>query len=443
MLFYLMVFLLPFFAVSPWQKLFGVPVGFIYSGVVMLTLIGWLWEHRFRGLGRRIFGTPLMVGLLTFLLINLVSILLTGSYQKENLVRFLYLAFSISVFWLTTNAVQDRDTLFKALNLFIIGSFLASLYGIYETGGFLLGFDTGQEITWTVPRLYGTATEPQVFGNLLVAAITLAAGLFLVRGNSESHRYGVFLIFMILAMVMTFSAGGWVGVIIAVGLLLLVYKWLSLKRVFALLLMIGVVGLGVTAIDKYLYPGYLQGFPSLFVKFTDQSSQEAQGTHKLSAISREDRVWFRAAAWKMFEDNPVLGVGTGNFGYLYNQYRPGDAPEVDFVAKAHNQYLEILAETGVIGFGIFLVVVVQLIMVVWRGLLARDDRLLKMATWALLASLVGLGVHGYAFGILVHNYIWVILGLTCAAAKLPLAEGEGYSFENRYSYRLVNPDGRS
>ncbi|MDA8235866.1 MAG: hypothetical protein M0Z31_13935, partial [Clostridia bacterium] len=125
MLFYLMVFLLPFFAVSPWQKLFGVPVGFVYSGVVMLALIGWLWEHGFRGLGRRIFGTPLMVGLLTFLLINLISILLTGSYQKENLVRFLYLAFSISVFWLTTNAVQDRDTLFKALNLFIIGSFLA------------------------------------------------------------------------------------------------------------------------------------------------------------------------------------------------------------------------------------------------------------------------------------------------------------------------------
>ncbi|MBP8131707.1 MAG: O-antigen ligase family protein [Candidatus Hydrogenedentes bacterium] len=59
----------------------------------------------------------------------------------------------------------------------------------------------------------------------------------------------------------------------------------------------------------------------------------------------------RATYWKvglrMAADNPLLGVGWGNFGVAYPQYQTVDAGDVQ---TAHNDYLQALCETGIFGF---------------------------------------------------------------------------------------------
>ncbi len=69
----------------------------------------------------------------------------------------------------------------------------------------------------------------------------------------------------------------------------------------------------------------------------------------------------------MAGDNPVHGVGGGNFPTSSRHYllEPGAAPRSDLVldtpSVVHNTYLETLVEYGVIGLGLFLALLVVLL----------------------------------------------------------------------------------
>ncbi|MCL2145544.1 MAG: O-antigen ligase family protein [Endomicrobia bacterium] len=59
----------------------------------------------------------------------------------------------------------------------------------------------------------------------------------------------------------------------------------------------------------------------------------------------ERLIWWNAA-WLMFKDYPVFGVGFGNYGALFSYYRPEPVLNTLF---AHNVFLQLLAETGIFG----------------------------------------------------------------------------------------------
>lgn len=58
------------------------------------------------------------------------------------------------------------------------------------------------------------------------------------------------------------------------------------------------------------------------------------------------RLQYWDAAWQMIKDYPIFGVGFGNFGSMYPAYQKVGAGEVQ---QAHNDYLQVFAETGVFG----------------------------------------------------------------------------------------------
>ena len=96
---------------------------------------------------------------------------------------------------------------------------------------------------------------------------------------------------------------------------------------------------------------------------------------------------------------PIWGTGYGTFGYIEPMYRP-DAPstvELESVRfdHAHNDYLEILVEGGVVGFGL---IVLALVAVFRRGYLAltlnRDRRRAGLALGALFAF-TALALHSF------------------------------------------------
>ncbi|HUW60782.1 MAG TPA: O-antigen ligase family protein [Candidatus Bathyarchaeia archaeon] len=63
------------------------------------------------------------------------------------------------------------------------------------------------------------------------------------------------------------------------------------------------------------------------------------------------RVSYWQTGLRMALDNFWTGVGLGNFGTVYPNYKRPGAGEVK---AAHNDYLQILCETGIIGFGLFM-----------------------------------------------------------------------------------------
>lgn len=91
----------------------------------------------------------------------------------------------------------------------------------------------------------------------------------------------------------------------------------------------------------------------------------------LTGVFEERAVpWSVAAA--MFLDKPVLGVGPGEYYRLYQVYKQrfSDLPEFEYQKEnAHNYFLQLAGETGLVGLGGFLAVLISLLYFGCRGCL--------------------------------------------------------------------------
>jgi O-antigen ligase len=127
---------------------------------------------------------------------------------------------------------------------------------------------------------------------------------------------------------------------------------------------------------------------------------------------RDLRTWFFSGAWEMFLKNPIIGVGLGNYAY-WSPYFQGAVlqsagPGVYMhnavhTVHAHNDYLEFLAETGLIGLAFIVWMVVRVTRFFERG--AFGGACVAFAIFALS-------------GFPVHSTMHLLFGLLCAACLL-------------------------
>ncbi len=97
----------------------------------------------------------------------------------------------------------------------------------------------------------------------------------------------------------------------------------------------GVVAIGIGIFC--FYSSKIEFIAKFFSRFTTDTMSN----------SRIDTLWIPAV--KIFMENPVLGAGWRNYKYLFQNYSTFNRP-----ADAHNIYLQILCETGIVGFVFFL-----------------------------------------------------------------------------------------
>jgi len=144
--------------------------------------------------------------------------------------------------------------------------------------------------------------------------------------------------------------------------------------------------------------------------------------------SVEEEVSFRGrasemtAAWMMFADHPVFGVGVSNYPVYYQKYsrRIGLDPRAE-ARQAHNLYLEIAAETGLAGifvFGLILWNIPISISSSWKQLKSSGEK-----EYANLVFSIGIGMVGYfSAAFFIHGayprYLWLLTGLALAIPQV-------------------------
>jgi O-antigen ligase len=123
------------------------------------------------------------------------------------------------------------------------------------------------------------------------------------------------------------------------------------------------------------------------------------------------------AALNMARDNLWLGVGFGNYEPAYADYALINWP--DALGHAHNYYLNVLAETGVLGLVAYLVFWTA---VIWQTVvtLSRLDWPQRGIALGLLAAWVALSVHHLVDKLYVNN-VYVHLGVMLALLQLLLS----------------------
>jgi O-antigen ligase len=127
------------------------------------------------------------------------------------------------------------------------------------------------------------------------------------------------------------------------------------------------------------------------------------------------------AGWYMFLDHPWLGVGAGNYAQAYPSYYV--STWIEPLGHAHNYYLNMLAELGIVGGGL-LVLVLCLAYRAIAGPLVRFESVGGTFWRAVLAGVFGglvvFCVHNLFDSLFVHSVniqIGVLLGLGLLAAE--------------------------
>lgn len=298
---------------------------------------------------------------------------------------------------------------------------VACLFGLYQFVADLSGLPmstTGLRpiysgLVFGFPRIQAASLEPLYFANYLLLPISLVIGLKAWRWRSWG--LGVLLA---TTLFLTLSRGG-VAAMLVVGVLWV--AWLTARHQWSRLAAVA----GAAAASLALTVFALAMVPVL--RHTPEAkpaieTYAGQITSYEVGDSSVDRAYTRNMAWQAFRENPVLGVGPGNFG-RYISARNTNYPDTQIV---NNEPLEILAETGLLGLLTLLAFGATLVATAFIKL-RRSASTLAIVGWAALFYLVGAAVQYYSFSTLYVVHIWVVIGLLWGtthpsrqAGKLPL-----------------------
>lgn len=119
---------------------------------------------------------------------------------------------------------------------------------------------------------------------------------------------------------------------------------------------------------------------------------------------------FWRAGWAMWQDFPVFGVGVGMFRYYLLSYWQSSDPIVAFTP--HNTYIQVLAETGIVGFVLFSSLIILAIRNYWANIQAASKSGMSHIYWTWLIILVVLLVGGMTKTDSIDKFLWFLLGMS-------------------------------
>ncbi len=260
-------------------------------------------------------------------------------------------------------------------------------------------------------RLTGPVGDPNFFAQVMVVLGLLGVErLFHEQKPILKTLAGLSAGLSILAVVFTFSRGAFIAIILALVLYFIAYPPKPIQLVIILILGIGLF----TFIPSTYYDRVLtiqDIFPNQngFVNVKQDAAIQGRASENLTALV-------------MFIKHPLLGVGLSNFPILYQEYTKslGLAPSSD-QRSPHDLYLEVAAETGIIGLIAFMSIVIY----AYRSIFVARKRFIEadMRDYANMVTGFAVAFTGYMIAaVFVHGayprYFYLLIGIAFA---LPLA----------------------
>lgn len=306
----LIVFAIIFFRSKKFNKIYLIPFA-----LLAVSLLGYFtalnYEMYFYGLGK---------------LIELVLLFLIISRLKFSFLKvFVSFIFSIFIQALIALGQFFSQTITANKYLGIAGQFAG------QGGPSVLEGSFGR---WL--RAYGGFSHPNILGGFIVIAILFLIALYLQNKKSKCNfLFWMALIILFQALVFSFSRSAGLALILSlVFLFFYLYRQKKLAKIWPIL---GVLIL-ITAIN--------------FVFFQDLIQSRLNGEDRLEIKSRQERQVLEVHAKELLGSNFIFGYGINNYiPAVFN--RVDNNLNVWQYQPAHNIYLLVLIELGILGFLIY------------------------------------------------------------------------------------------
>lgn len=300
----------------------------------------------------------------------------------------------ITFFFVVIGTLNKKDRLRNFLAILFASSLLLGIDGIYQSVTHKDFIRNRPDLM--IPRIYASFYTPNDFGCYLVSVMPYVIAVFFSASRILRARFFTASLFILLfiCLMLTVSKGAWIAFLGSVSVMCI---WLPPVRLLLVFIMLFV------AVTLFLFPPFVKERLSSLFTFLDQSSLDRK------------KIW--SAAWKMFLSRPWLGLGLGTFMFNFESFvAEGYAFSPPY---AHNCYLQMLAEIGIIGLVAFLAI---LAIFFYRGIKTIRNSQRTFCWYVLLGSLaaalgycVQMGVDTFLYSVDLGLLFWLILGIGIAA----------------------------
>jgi len=275
-----------------------------------------------------------------------------------------------SLIFITPFILRKATDIVAFARILVISAALIALYGIFQH----LGFDF---VNWDIKNsALSTLGRRNFAGEYLVLVIPWALFCFFTAKKNTKLLFASILILLLIHLFLTFTRASWIGFIFSMLTVAIILLKIRIKPAMVL---------------KYFAI-------SLFLFFIVNAHA---GIFKFEPGTVKSRIEIWKTSLAMIKERPIVGYGTGNFEIAYYEFaqRHPDVlvPANLRVTKAHNEFIEIAVENGIIGLLLFLFFIFTIYKMVWRIFGCKNEKHAEkfISTFA-IASITGILVNSLA-----------------------------------------------
>ena len=219
-------------------------------------------------------------------------------------------------------------------------------------------------------RVYGTVVDkPNGFAGYIVPLMFINFAILLHKGRYARLRF-IASILGFMALVFSFSRGGWLGFIIASVVLffIIIRKGIQLERYVRVSIISGLIVVAAL-------------FPFIYQRVTTDPADAAMS-----------RVPLVKLAMNMIREHPFNGVGANTFTNVIGEYVTFDIQDA-YLYEVHNQYLLVFSETGLFGFSCFLWLLYSVIKLAMNCIRQKENEFIYYLGLGSILGMIGSMTH--------------------------------------------------
>lgn len=301
--------------------------------IIVIICLFWLFSGDYKSKYTQIVSSKLMIASIIFFSIHAVSLiwsedLLWGLHMLHKMWYFLLF------FPILYNIVQK-----KYINFYISAFLLAIL--ITEIFSYLVWFQIIESFIKATDNNPTPFMSHVSYNPILAFSIYIVTHKVIFNKNLSTLMRCTYIFFMIVMTINMFITGGRAGQIMYFATLVIIIFQFFDNQKFKSLLAILILLPGI------FYTAY-QTSDLFHKRFTEVvETAFAYQDNKGSGVGL--RITFALNSWEIIKENPIIGVGIGDFRNEYKKINLINTPELTNTTNPHNMYTLVLVQLGLLG----------------------------------------------------------------------------------------------
>ncbi|MDP1624714.1 MAG: O-antigen ligase family protein [bacterium] len=368
---------------------------------------------------------------------------LVASNKSRALNEILELGKNLVIIYTILFSLREWTTWKQAVWIIILTTAVLSLLGVYQIAAHNYSqeffrfstveiqgvFDNDNSST---ARIGGPVHDPNYWAQILVSVIPLVIFRIIHEPHAKTKFFNIGVaVILLFVLLNTYSRGAYLALLVVIFLTFFVLE----KKINPF---VTIVGIGLIIFVIPLLP---QSYTARFQSLTALTPVSTNGGGVYQDGSLQGRSSVMLTALSMFADNPLLGVGAGNFKNNYQKYNQILGIEFEYGERdAHSLYTQVLSETGILGSITFLGILISLMSALSKSLKSIKD-LPDYKIYGPWIRSLQLSIVGYLVAsTFLHNdylrYFWILVALSITVIQLV---DEQFNYRERASSLYESP----